>query len=169
MLTEDLVQKWQPVLEHPELSVILRMLIRGRSQPSFSKTRRRLHARPAFGSGGYQSPTLLGEAAPSNAMGASSSTASDGSVDIFDPVLISLVRRSMPNMVAYDVCGVQPMTGPTGLIFAMRSRFNSSDPEPKHLHDEANTSHSATAGQLLLTPPTLAGVIDGSAGGLQSR
>ena len=41
----------------------------------------------------------------------------------FDPVLISLIRRSMPNLVAYDICGVQPMSGPTGLIFAMRSRY----------------------------------------------
>ena len=46
-----------------------------------------------------------------------------GNVDKFDPVLISLVRRAMPNLVAYDVCGVQPMTGPTGLIFAMKSRY----------------------------------------------
>jgi len=46
-----------------------------------------------------------------------------GSVDNFDPVLISLVRRSMPNLIAYDVCGVQPMTGPTGLIFAMKSKY----------------------------------------------
>ena len=46
-----------------------------------------------------------------------------GNVDKFDPVLISLVRRSMPNLIAYDVCGVQPMTGPTGLIFAMKSRY----------------------------------------------
>ena len=57
-------------------------------------------------------------------MGASSSTASDGNIDIFDPVLISLVRRSMPNLIAYDICGVQPMTGPTGLIFAMKSKLN---------------------------------------------
>jgi hypothetical protein len=46
-----------------------------------------------------------------------------GNVDKFDPVLISLVRRAMPNLIAYDVCGVQPMTGPTGLIFAMKSRY----------------------------------------------
>ena len=55
------------------------------------------------GSGGYQAPSLLGEA-PTNAMGASSSTASDGAIDTFDPVLISLVRRSMPNLIAYDIC-----------------------------------------------------------------
>ena len=50
-----------------------------------------------------------------------------GSLDTWDPILISLVRRAMPNLIAYDVCGVQPMTGPTGLIFAMRSSFTSQD------------------------------------------
>ena len=62
----------------------------------------------------------------------------------FDPVLISLIRRSMPNLVAYDLAGVQPMTGPTGLIFAMRSRFeNQSGPEA--LFDEADTAFSAVS------------------------
>ena len=60
---------------------------------------------------------FLGEAAPTNATGSS--------IDNWDPILISLVRRSMPNLIAYDVCGVQPMTGPTGLIFAMRARAKS--------------------------------------------
>ena len=53
------------------------------------------------------------------------SAAAAGPVAGFDPVLISLIRRSMPNLVAYDLAGVQPMNGPTGLIFAMRSRFTS--------------------------------------------
>ena len=89
-------------------------------------------------------PSLLGEAAPTNAMGASSSNAGDGSVDMFDPVLISLVRRSMPNMIAYDIAGVQPMTGPTGLIFAMRSRFTS-QAGTEALFNEADTDFSASA------------------------
>jgi hypothetical protein len=89
-------------------------------------------------------PSLLGEAAPTNAMGASSSDASAGSIDIFDPVLISLVRRSMPNMIAYDIAGVQPMTGPTGLIFAMRSRFDG-QAGTEALFNEAPTTFSASA------------------------
>jgi hypothetical protein len=48
-----------------------------------------------------------------------------GAMQGFDPVLISLIRRSMPNLIAYDLAGVQPMNGPTGLIFAMRSRYTS--------------------------------------------
>jgi hypothetical protein len=77
-------------------------------------------------------------------MGASSSVAGDGSIDIFDPVLISLVRRSMPNMIAYDIAGVQPMTGPTGLIFAMRSRFDS-QAGTEALFNEAPSTFSASA------------------------
>jgi hypothetical protein len=63
---------------------------------------------------------FLSEAAPVNSMGG-------GQMDTWDPILISLVRRAMPNLIAYDVCGVQPMTGPTGLIFAMRSSLASQD------------------------------------------
>ena len=62
----------------------------------------------------------------------------------FDPVLISLIRRSMPNLVAYDLAGVQPMTGPTGLIFAMRSKFNTMDGD-EALFDEADTAFSAVS------------------------
>ncbi len=77
-------------------------------------------------------------------MGSSSSTAGDGSIDTFDPVLISLVRRSMPNLIAYDICGVQPMTGPTGLIFAMRSRYSAQN-GTEALFNEANTTFSGSA------------------------
>jgi hypothetical protein len=75
-------------------------------------------------------------------MGASSSTAGDGNIDIYDPVLISLVRRAAPNLIAYDICGVQPMTGPTGLIFAMRSRYTG-QAQTEALFNEANTAFSS--------------------------
>lgn len=65
----------------------------------------------------------LTEAAPTNHMGASSSTAGTGAIDTWDPILISLVRRTTPQLIAFDVVGVQPMTGPTGLIFAMKSTY----------------------------------------------
>lgn len=72
----------------------------------------------------------LRESAPVNSIGTNpsigtSSNGAGGNVSLWDPILISLVRRTMPNLMAYDVCGVQPMTGPTGLIFAMRSRYQS--------------------------------------------
>jgi hypothetical protein len=164
-LTEELVKKWQPVLEHADLPDIKDPHKR---QVVATLLENQEHAarESSAGSGGYSMPSLLGEAAPQNAMGGSSSTASDGSIDIFDPVLISLVRRSMPNLIAYDICGVQPMTGPTGLIFALRSRFSKQDGD-EALFNEANTSHSAT-GSLTANTANFGGVLDGAAGTSQA-
>jgi len=142
-LSEDLQKKWQPVLEHPDLNEI-KDSHRRAVTATLLENQEKASREAGFGSGGYVAPSLLGEAAPTNAMGASSSTASDGAVDIFDPVLISLVRRSMPNLIAYDVCGVQPMTGPTGLIFAMRPRYTDQSGN-EALYNEAVTSFSASA------------------------
>jgi FlaG/FlaF family flagellin (archaellin) len=90
----------------------------------------------------YHSTGLLTEAAPTNSTGASISN--------FDPVLIALVRRAMPNLIAYDICGVQPMTGPTGLIFAMRSRY-STQAGTEAFYNEANTGFATvTAGNTTL-------------------
>ena len=86
-----------------------------------------------------------------------SATAAAGPVAGFDPVLISLIRRSMPNLVAYDLAGVQPMSGPTGLIFAMRSRYtNQSGTEA--FFDEVLIPHSLVRTKVSMTPtesPTL--------------
>jgi len=108
--TEHLQEKWQPVLEHPDLPPIedsykraVTTLILENQEAALMEDRQ-----------------MLSEVAPVNAM-------SGGQMDTWDPILISLVRRAMPNLIAYDVCGVQPMTGPTGLIFAMRSSFISQD------------------------------------------
>jgi len=161
-LSEELQKKWQPVIEHPDLSEI-KDSHRRAVTATLLENQEKASREAAFGSGGYQMPSLLGEAAPTNAMGASSSTASDGNVDIFDPVLISLVRRSMPNLIAYDVCGVQPMTGPTGLIFAMRPQY-SSQGGAEALYNEANTTHSASAA----ANTNSRSVIDGSAGDVQA-
>ena len=164
-ITEELVKKWQPVLEHGDLDPIKdphkRQVV-----ATLLENQENAAREAASGSGGYSMPSLLGEAAPTNAMGASSSTASDGAVDIFDPVLISLVRRSMPNLIAYDICGVQPMTGPTGLIFALRSRLQDQSGD-EALFNEANTSHSAIGSQAANTS-NFGGVLDGSAGSDQA-
>ena len=122
MSVENLLKKWAPVLDHGDLAAIKDSHKRSVTA-QLLENQERACREDAQGSGGYRNQTsLLSEAAPINSMGASSSTAGDGAVDIYDPVLISLVRRSAPNLIAYDICGVQPMTGPTGLIFAMRSR-----------------------------------------------
>ena len=81
--------------------------------------------------------SFLSEGAPVNATAAGANPMAN-----WDPILISLVRRAMPNLIAYDICGVQPMTGPTGLIFAMRSRFDDQS-GAEALVDEADAEHSA--------------------------
>ena len=116
--TEHLQEKWSPVLEHPELPKIEDSYKRAVTTLILENQEKALKEDRSF----------LSEAAPTNATG--------GSVDNWDPILISLVRRAMPNLIAYDVCGVQPMTGPTGLIFAMRARF-ASQTGAEALADEA--------------------------------
>ena len=80
-----------------------------------------------------ESGSFLTEETPTNSTGAA--------VANFDPVLISLIRRAMPNLVAYDLAGVQPMSGPTGLIFAMRSRY-STQTGNEAFYDEADSAFS---------------------------
>ena len=96
---------------------------------------------------------FLREDAPANSVGNGGFTSSGGqTVAGFDPGLISLIRRAMPNLVAYDLAGVQPMTGPTGLIFAMRSRFSTQDGtealfnEPNSAFSSQNNSGNLTSG-----------------------
>jgi hypothetical protein len=83
---------------------------------------------------------MLSEDAPANNI---SSTAG---IDKYDPILISLVRRSLPNLMAYDICGVQPMTGPTGLIFALKSKYGTdrSNTGIEALFNEADTDFAGT-------------------------
>ena len=107
--TEHLQEKWQPVLEHPDLPKIEDSYKRAVTTLILENQEKAMKEDRGF----------LSETAPTNSTG--------GSIDNWDPILISLVRRAMPNLIAYDVCGVQPMTGPTGLIFAMRSTLASQD------------------------------------------
>jgi len=91
-----------------------------------------------------------------------------GSIDKWDPILISLVRRAMPNMMAYDVCGVQPMTGPTGLIFAMKSRYGKgATSSTEALFNEANTKFSGDSASSTMDADGsgLGGVTDTGANG----
>ena len=108
--TEHLQEKWRPVLDHPDLPKIEDSYKRAVTTLILENQEKALMEDKAF----------LTESAPVNAM-------SGGQMDTWDPILISLVRRAMPNLIAYDVAGVQPMTGPTGLIFAMRASFISQD------------------------------------------
>ena len=120
-LQEEVQKKWAPILEHEDLPAIKDAHRRSVTAVVLENTERAL--REASAHGQFQTLMETSSNIPLNNMGASSSTAGTGAIDTFDPVLISLVRRAMPNLIAYDICGTQPMTGPTGLIFAMRSRY----------------------------------------------
>jgi len=109
---DKLVQKWAPVLNEETAGPISDHYRKQVTAAILENQERAMMEESSFG----QFRTL-NEDAPANQTGAG--------VDNFDPVLISLVRRAMPNLMAYDICGVQPMTGPTGLIFAMKSRYTS--------------------------------------------
>jgi hypothetical protein len=133
MLAEEIQKKWAPVLEHADLPSIKDAHRRAVTAQLLENTQRELRV-----SGAHNQYLLEGDV-PVNAIQASGGSSN---IDTFDPVLISLVRRSMPNLIAYDICGVQPMTGPTGLIFAMRARYgNNSGTET--FYNEVNTAYSS--------------------------
>ncbi len=126
--SERLQEKWAPLLDYQGLDSIKDSHRRSVTAVLLENQERFLREESAFNSGGIGN-LMEGPTMSANADGASGgfggSAAAGGPTAGFDPVLISLIRRSMPNLIAYDVAGVQPMTGPTGLIFAMRSRYTS--------------------------------------------
>ena len=138
---EQLINKWKPVLEHSDLPRISDMHKRNVTATLLENTERAIQE--SGGSFGNQS--LLEVATNSAGTGGFGGAGGTG-VAGYDPILISLIRRAMPNLVAYDVCGVQPMTGPTGLIFAMRSNYaNSIGKNGEAFYDEAATDFATVA------------------------
>ena len=134
---EELISKWKPVLEHGDLPRITDAHRRNVTATLLENTEKAIRE----AGGGFGQQSLLETA--TNAVGAGgyggASSALGGTAG-YDPILISLIRRAMPNLVAYDICGVQPMTGPTGLIFAMRANYaNSSAKGTEAFYDEPNT------------------------------
>ena len=169
-LSETINKKWAPVLDHPDLPKISDPYRRAVTALCLENTESQ-YAQDQQGSG------LLTEAAPTTTMGLTSTNPSLGGVaggsvqvsaDFADPVLISMVRRAMPQLVAYDVCGVQPMSGPTGLIFALKSRVNSmTGAEMPGVNADTVASESGTpghsAGDLVKAPGLLITAADGTA------
>jgi len=146
---QNLIEKWQPVLEHTDAPVIddkYRKAVTARLLENQEIALREEKVQSSFGQ--------ISEAA-ANVTGSG--------VDNFDPVLISLVRRAMPNLIAYDIAGVQPMSGPTGLIFAMKSRYTTQG-GTEALFDEADTDFSGT-GTHAAGPTGLEGVVDADTDG----
>jgi len=134
-LSENLQEKWSPILEHSDLPEIGDNYKKAVTAVILENQEKALQ----------EDRAALAEAAPLNSTGAA--------INNWDPILISLVRRAMPNLVAYDICGVQPMTGPTGLIFAMKARYQdypsgSRLEQSEALFNEPRTAHSAAADPL---------------------
>ena len=136
-MSETLQEKWQPVLSHPDLPEIndpykkaVTSVVLENQERAFNEER------------GY-----ISEDSPvNNAGGGVGGTG----VDNWNPILISLVRRSLPNLIAYDICGVQPMTGPTGLVFCMKARYNDNTSRlamTEALFDEADSDFSGAGTQ----------------------
>jgi hypothetical protein len=146
-LNETYAKKWAPVLDHSELPKITDPYKRAVTALVLENQERALME---------ESRTMqnLWETSPANAVGGGMSpvVGSEGGIKGFDPILIGLVRRALPNLMAYDICGVQPMTGPTGLIFAMRSVYASASARGgEALYAEANTAGSGTGQHTLNT------------------
>jgi hypothetical protein len=149
-LSENLQTKWESVLDHPDMpkiadpyrKAVTAVILENQAQEMMK-----------------EAGILQETGSPTNFAGTGGfggSAAAAGPVAGFDPILISLVRRSLPNLIAYDVCGVQPMTGPTGLIFAMRTKYGSQG-GGEAFYNEANTAFSGANGAIVASSMTIAG------------
>ena len=149
-LSEQLQKKWEGVLDHPDMPAI-----KDPYRKAVTAVVLENQAQEMAKAAGMLTET----GSPTNFAGTGGfggSAAAAGPVAGFDPILISLVRRSLPNLIAYDICGVQPMTGPTGLIFAMRTKY-SSQGGTEAFYNEANTGFAGANGggaQVALTTGT---------------
>jgi hypothetical protein len=141
---KHLQEKWAPVLEHSEAPSIKDNYRQAVTAVLLENQERALREERAILNETTPVNSFTGSAGLAGASGAALSSAANNATGLagFDPILISLVRRSMPNLMAYDVCGVQPMSGPNGLIFAMRSRYENQAGE-EALFNEPDTGFSA--------------------------
>ena len=144
-LSESLQTKWAPVLEHADMPAIKDPYKKAVTAVVLENQVQAMQKEAG----------ILNETAPTNSAGTGGfggSATATGAVAGFDPILISLVRRSLPNLIAYDVAGVQPMTGPTGLIFAMRSTYGTTRSVANEaFYGEANTAWSGTGSHDAIT------------------
>jgi hypothetical protein len=137
-MQQHLMEKWDAVISHAELPQIkdaykrqVTAQLLENQEKALMEEKQALWEAPANAMGGGFSGQVNGGNANANLAG-------------YDPILISLVRRAMPNLMAYDVCGVQPMTGPTGLIFAMKSNYTSQG-NTEALFNEADTDFAGSS------------------------
>ena len=144
---QKLVEKWGPILEHSSFSPITDNHRKSVTATILENTENALRQE---GDRSVNMTSLLSEA-PANDVGTdggfTGAATPAGPGAGYDPVLVSLIRRAMPNLIAYDIAGVQPMTGPTGLIFAMRSRQTAQN-GAEVFYNEANTAFSGAGGEV---------------------
>ena len=153
-LAEGLQKKWGPVLEHEDMPKIKDPYRKAVTAVLLENQEIAMKEQAAQGKGFLNE--AIGNPAPTGS--------SDPSpITYADPVMISMIRHTMPNLMAYDVCGVQPMTGPTGLIFAMRAKYDTQDGTDT-MYNEPNTTHSGDAGDDMTSSGTagVAGAVGGS-------
>ena len=139
MFAKQLNEKWDAVINHSDLPEIkdhyrrqvTAQLLENQEKALYEEKQALWETVPVNNVGGGFSGQVNGAGANANLAG-------------YDPILISLVRRAMPNLMAYDICGVQPMTGPTGLIFAMKANYGSQG-STEALFNEADTDFSGTS------------------------
>ena len=168
-LNETYAKKWAPVLDHPELPkindnykrAVTALVLENQEQALIQESR-------SYGNLMEATPNVVGG-------GMSPVVGGEGNIKGFDPILIGLVRRALPNLMAYDICGVQPMTGPTGLIFAMKTKYSvapGSSLGGEALFNEANTGFSAANttfnGDATLSSNVAAMTISNFAGGMST-
>jgi hypothetical protein len=138
-LNETHAKKWAPVLDHPELPKISDPYKRAVTALVLENQERAL----------YEEAANMGRLFEATPINVAPTSPSSGNIQGFDPILIGLVRRALPNLMAYDICGVQPMTGPTGLIFAMRTRYDGpATSNTEAFYNEANTVFAGTIGDI---------------------
>lgn len=151
LTNRETVKKWASLLENENFARIDNDVKRDTTAVVLENT---LKALQEDGTGTSLTNLLETHTNAAGTGGYSGSATAAGPVAGYDPILISLVRRAMPNLIAYDIAGVQPMTGPTGLVFAMRSRYTSQT-GAEAFYGEANTAHSGTGTHANTIPGTL--------------
>ena len=140
-LTEELEKKWSKVIDHPEL-------------PEVRDAHKRAVMTVLLENQIAESRKMIYEASPANSgLATPSTTDANANMQGYDPVLIGLLRRALPNLIAFDICGVQPMKAPTGLIFAMKSRYGTQG-GTEALFNEADSDYAGTGTHSTWTPGT---------------
>ena len=159
-LSENLQKKWTPILDHPELGQIKDPYKRAVTTVLLENQEKSMQE---------EGQVMASQNFITEGLAAGDMPNVDG-VAKFDPILISLVRRSMPNLIAYDVCGVQPMTGPTGLIFAMKAKYETMSGS-EALYDAADTSFSSNSNYSAgaISPGLLIAAADGASAAVANQ